>query len=73
MTGAPDEVFDSFASTIALLLSPPRAELSASPYPGKISQPPDYNTLSTERIGIADTDPNLRGSKKTGYWSHTSR
>ena len=73
MTGAPDEVFDSFACAIALLPSPPRAELSARPYPGEIFQPPDYNTLLIEKIGIADTDPNLRGSKRTGYCLDTSR
>ena len=54
--GAPDEPFDPYAAATTLLPSAP----SAPPYPGEILPPPDYNTLSTERIAIADTNPNLR-------------
>ena len=57
--GAPDEPFDP---TTAPLLPPPRTDPTAAPYPSEIPPPPDSNTLFTERIAIADTDPNLRGS-----------
>ena len=45
-----------------MLQSPPRADPKAPPYPRKIPPPPDYNTLFTERIAIADTDRNQRGT-----------
>ena len=42
------------------LTSLPRAEPSAPPYPSEIPPLPDYNTLFSDRIAIADADPNLR-------------
>ena len=57
-----DEPFDPFAGATELLQSPPRADPSAPLYPRKIPPLPDYNTLFTERIAIADTDPNQRGT-----------
>ena len=58
--GAPDKPFDPFAGATALLPLPPRVDLSAPSYPREIPPPPDYNTLLTERIAIADADLNLR-------------
>ena len=60
MPGAPDEPFDPFTGATASLPSPPRADPSAPSYPDEIPPLPVYNTLVTERIAIADTDPNLR-------------
>ena len=60
MPGAPDEPFDPFTGATASLPSPPRADPSSPSYPDEIPPLPVYNTLVTERIAIADTDPNLR-------------
>ena len=58
----PPDTFHPFAGATAPLPSPPRVELSLPPYPSKIPPMPDYNTLFTERIALADADPNLRGN-----------
>ena len=60
MPGAPDEPFDPFTGATASLPSPPRADPSVPSYPDEMPPSPVYNTLITERIAIADTDPNLR-------------
>ena len=60
--GAPDEPFDPFAVATAPLPSPPGVNPSAPSYLHEIPPPPDSNTLFTERITIADTNPNLRGT-----------
>ena len=60
--GAPDEPFDPYAAATAPLPSLTRVDPSAPPYPGEILPPPDYNTLSTERIAIADTKSKSKGT-----------
>ena len=60
MPGAPDEPFDPFTGATVSLPSPPRADPSVPSYPDEMPPSPVYNTLITERIAIADTDPNLR-------------
>ena len=60
MPGASDEPFDPFTGATASLPSPPRADPSVPSYPDEMPPSPVYNTLITERIAIADTDPNLR-------------
>ena len=60
--GAPDEPFDPFAVATAPLPSPPGVNPSAPSYLHEIPPPPNSNTLFTERITIADTNPNLRGT-----------
>ena len=60
LPGAPDKRFHLFVGATAPLMPPPGVDPSAPSYPGKIPPLPDYNTLFTERIDIADTDLNLR-------------
>ena len=55
------DLFDPFFGATAppYLLSPPTNEPSVPSYPREVPPPPDYNTLFSERIAIADIDPNL--------------
>ena len=62
LPGAPDEPFNPFTGATAPLPSPPRADPSVSLYPAKIPLPPDYKSLFTERIAIADADLNVKGT-----------
>ena len=57
--GGLDEAFDPFFGATAPLTSPPTTETSALPYLSEIPPLSDYNTLISEGIAIADTDPNL--------------
>ena len=56
-----DPFYPFFGATAPPYLpSPLRNEPSVPSYPREVPLLPDYNTLFTKRIAIANTDPNLR-------------